>query len=161
PGCMNDTTAATNGLNACNQRLGKGGNGAKTDGFFATGKDDVITTYNVGSSGIIPASANRYDLPATTADVVTHLPGPPYNYTRTISRSYKSIAPVRFRDMSVFGAQNTDILVKVSNSFWPLVGNAPACTPDKDNDGVNDLVDNCPTVPNGPAQAAVANVGNQ
>ena len=77
PGCMNDTTAASNGLNACNQRLGKGNNGAKTDGFFATGKDDVTTTYNVGSSGIIPASASRYKVRPAARVGGQPLPGSP------------------------------------------------------------------------------------
>ena len=168
PGCMNDTTAATNGLNACNQRLGKGANGAKTNGFFATGQDDVTSTYNVGSSGIIPASVNRYGVRAPTAAVVSHFQGAPYNYANPAPPSYNSIASFTFRDIAVFGPQNTDILVKVNNSFCPLINNSPACTPgavvvgpDADGDGVGDALDNCPSVPNGPAQAAVANVGNQ
>jgi hypothetical protein len=33
--------------------------------------------------------------------------------------------------------------------------------PDADSDGVADASDNCPAIPNGPAQAAVAGVGNQ
>lgn len=39
---------------------------------------------------------------------------------------------------------------------------APASIePDADGDGVPDATDNCPTVPNGPAQAGIPGVGNQ
>jgi hypothetical protein len=153
PGCMNDTTAATNGQNACNQRLGKGANGAKTNGFFATGQDDVTTTFNVGTSGVIPASNNRYGLRDATATVVAHFAAPPYNYVSPNPKSYNSIASFTFRDIAVFGPQNTDILVKVNNSFCPLVGNVASCTAvcaagDADGDGVCDDIDNCPTVAN-------------
>jgi hypothetical protein len=148
PGCLNDTAAGSNGSLACNQRLGKGANGAKTNGFFATGQDDQTTTYNVGSSGIIPASANRYGLRNATPAVVSHFAGPPYNYVSPNPKSYNSIASFTFRDISVFGPQNTDILVKVNNSFCPLIGNVAACTPgcqtgDADGDGVCDDFDNC------------------
>ena len=153
PGCMNDTTAATNGLNACNQRLGKGAPGAKTNGFFATGQDDVPTLYNVGTSGLIPAVASRFKLRNASAPVVTHFSGPPYNYVSPNPQTYNSVAAFTFRDISVFGPQNTDILVKVSGTYCPLVGNDAICTSiiideSCDTDGIPDASDNCPCVNN-------------
>jgi len=156
PGCINDTTALTNGQDACNQRLGKGANGAKTDGFFATGKDDVKTTYNVGTSGVIPASANRYNLRDATPAVVAHFQGAPYNYASPNPTSINTIASFTVADIDVFGPDNTDILVKVNSSFCPIVGNTAVCSPpvgcapgtDPDGDGICDPVDNCPTIAN-------------
>jgi hypothetical protein len=157
PGCMNDTTAQGNGAQACNQHLGKGNTGFKTDGFFATGKDDQATTYNVGSSGVIPASDNRFGLRNATPAVVSHFSGPPYNYASPNPTTVNTIASFTFRDISVFGVANTDILVKVNSTFCPIVGNSAVCTggcvqgnpdTDPDNDGICNPNDNCPTVAN-------------
>ncbi len=168
PGCMNDNPAGGSpaGKDACNQRLGKGPDADKSLAFNATGKDDVRTLFNVGTSGLIPASDNRYGVRPATAAVVSHFQGPPYNYASPNPPSYNSIASFTFRDIQVTQPADTDILVKVNNSFCPLVGNLPACTPavvgaDADGDGVPDASDNCPSVPNGINQAAVPNVGNQ
>ena len=157
PGCMNDTTALGNGLTACNNHLGKGNDGAKTDGFFATGQDDQPTFYTVGASGSIPASANRWGVRNASAAVRLHFAGPPYNYAQPLNpTSVNTIASFPYRDIQVFNAADTDILVKVNTSFCPLVGNTPVCPAacvvggptDPDGDGICDPDDNCPTVAN-------------
>lgn len=153
PGCMNDTSALGNGQDACDQRLGKGPDGPSSDGFNATGQDDVPTQYVVGASGSIPASANRYGLKPATSDVVSYFTTT-YGYTSPNPTSVNSIASFVIADIDVFGADNTDILVKVNTSFCPLVGldaKCPGiCLPGQDTDGdlVCNLEDNCPTVSN-------------
>jgi hypothetical protein len=151
PGCMNDNPAAGNGALACDQRLGKGNAGAKTDGFYATGKDDQATTFLVGASGTIPASNNRYGLRDATPAVVAHFEGPPYNYLNPNPTSVNTIASFTIRDIKVIAPSNTDVLVKVNTSFCPLVGNTAVCSPpipDADADGVPDDQDNCVFVAN-------------
>ena len=80
PDASSDNAAATNGLNACNQRLGKGANGAKTNGFFATGQDDVATPVPVGTSGVDPGFGEPLGFARRGPAVVAHFAGPPYNY---------------------------------------------------------------------------------
>jgi hypothetical protein len=151
PGCMNDTSAQGNGVNACNQRLGKGNSGAKTDGFFATGKDDVKTNYTIGASGSIPASANRYNARAPLAEVVSYFTTT-YGYTSPNPQSVNTISSFTIADIDVLETNNTDILVKVNSSSCPLIGLNSKCTPapgtDPDGDGLTGLQDNCPTVSN-------------
>jgi thrombospondin type 3 repeat protein len=147
PGCMADNSVVSNGANACNQHLGKGTAGAKTDGFFATGKDDVQVTAAFPSR-TIPASLNRYNTKDALPSVVSYFSGPPYNYTSPNPTTVNTVSAFPFRDIKVLSPQNTDILVKVNTSLCPIVGGSPVCTLDSDNDGVPDISDNCPTVAN-------------
>ncbi|HUL02738.1 MAG TPA: hypothetical protein VLV16_05845 [Gemmatimonadales bacterium] len=170
PGCANDTIAQHNGDEACNQHLGKGTSGSKDDPFYATGADDVVPTYNVGgATGPISAVLSRFKARGPTPAAIAHFMGPPYNYTSPGPIMWNSAAAFTYRDISVLGSQNSDILVKVNSTFCPLIGNSAECSRcpvDADADGVCDVsgfgaVDNCPTVRNGIAEAGVANVGNQ
>ncbi len=154
PGCMNDNSALTNGVDACNQRLGKGNTGAKTDGFFATGKDDVTFTAAVGSSGTIPTTQNRFGLRNATTEVVNYFTTT-YGYTSPNPTTVNTTAAFTIADIEVFGADNTDVLVKVNGTFCPLVGLDAKCTgvcapgTDPDGDGIcAPIIDNCPTVAN-------------
>ncbi|HTO55723.1 MAG TPA: hypothetical protein VMR50_20230 [Myxococcota bacterium] len=153
PGCTNNTNQQVNGQAACKKRLGKGPDGSKTDGFFATGLDDVPTTYPVGTSGTIAASANRFPVRNATPAVVAYFSGPPYNLPNPNPLTINTIASFTLQDLSVLGPNNADILVKVNSTFCPIVGNAAVCSPavacsDVDQDGVCDAQDNCPTVAN-------------
>jgi hypothetical protein len=151
PGCFGDNTNASNGLNACDQRLGKGVAGPKTDGFLATGQDDVTITGFVSS--VIPSSGARF-LAAWPSD-----PNVP---------AYNTVSAAVFRDMALFGNfASVDALVKFNMTHCPILAGSYNCAlplvppNDMDNDGVSDSLDNCPTVPNGLVQAGVAGVGNQ
>jgi hypothetical protein len=166
PGCMSDNSALTNGLNACDQHLGKGNTGAQSDPFFATGQDDVASTYTVGTSGLIKASANRYNLRHPDLATRAHFAVAPYGPTGTgISfpdpTSVNTISSFVFRDIAVpsaAAANNTDILVKVNASTCPIVGGVAVCADpcvlggpdDPDSDGICNTGngDNCPTVAN-------------
>ena len=159
PGCFGDNAYSGNGGNACNQHLGQGPVGPKTDGFYATGLDDVPVVLPVGASGPIPASSARF--PARwPVDGSCPLPAgakPVFNQVHALAS----------RDSNVIATANTDLLLKLNVTYCPAVGaNSHDCAvatspPDADCDGIADASDNCPTVPNGLAQAGVPNVGNQ
>ncbi|HTO68886.1 MAG TPA: thrombospondin type 3 repeat-containing protein [Myxococcota bacterium] len=147
PGCMGDNSAVQNGLHACVQHLGKGVSGAKSDGFYATGKDDQPTTFAFPGR-TIPASQNRYNVKNALPSVVTYFSNPPYSFTSPNPTSVNTVAAFPFRDIKVLTPLNTDILVKVNTSFCPIVGGSAVCTLDSDGDGIPDILDNCPTVAN-------------
>jgi len=154
PGCLNDNTLTGNGATACNQHLGKGGSGAKTDGFFATGQDDVIVTASFQNSPTdpnnlrtIPTSINRFGTKNALPSVVSYFTTT-YGYTSPNPQTVNTVAAFPFRDINVLATANTDILVKVNTTFCPIVGGSAACTQDIDNDGIPDISDNCPTVAN-------------
>jgi hypothetical protein len=136
PGCLGDNGASGGGLDACNQRLGVGATGAKSNGFFATGKDDVATVYPVGGSGNVAASAIRYSVSGSYASF------PVFNQVSAGAR----------RDFTWLVDQNIDFLMKAEFRHCPLVSGVTHCIPpegpDQDNDGVPEPTDNCPTVPN-------------
>ncbi len=139
PGCIGDNLQFSNGLNACNQRLGLGNIGAKTDGLFNTGRDDIAETFPVGASGVIPASSARFGAGLAGISAVT----PAFNLATALA----------FRDRSIFGTANTDGLVKLDVSLCPILAGTYNCLEvdvgfDSDGDGVPDLGDNCPTVAN-------------
>jgi hypothetical protein len=140
PGCIGDTGLATNGVNACNQRLGMGTVGPKTDGFYATGKDDVAEQFTVGAS-VIPASQARFGATWQSASVCV----PTFNV----------VTATPFRDASTFGASNTDGMLKLDLSHCPILNGGPVCGTgvcgdciDDDHDGICEPADNCPTVAN-------------
>jgi len=154
PGCLNDNTAQGNGGAACNQHLGKGISGAKTDGFFATGKDDVIITESFQNSPNDPnnlrtigASLNRFGVKNALPSVVSYF-NTTYGYLSPNPATVNTVAAFPFRDINVLGPKNADILVKVQTTFCPIVGGSHVCTQDIDNDGIPDSLDNCPTVAN-------------
>ena len=154
PGCSGDTVAVNNGQFACDQHLGKGNTLTKGDPFASPGQDDQTTTYPVGTSGVIPATTNRYGIRNADPTVVAHFSGPPYNYVNPNPTSVNTTAAFTVADIDVLGlTDNADILVKVNTSFCPMVGSPPVavCGPagaDTDGDGVPDATDNCPTVAN-------------
>ena len=139
-----------NGINACNQRLGKGPNGAKT-----TASSRPART----TSRSRPTSARRARSRLSTgrlrdalAASIAHFAGPPYNYVSPNPKSYNRSRRSRSGTSTVFGAANTDILVKVNVTFCPLVGNGAelqySAIATRTGDGVCDDIDNCPTVAN-------------
>jgi hypothetical protein len=137
PGCAGDNGFASNGLGACNQRLGTGAVGPKTSGFYATGQDDVAITYPVGASGTVPASSARFSATWNADAAVLNL-----------------VTAGAVRDVSMnAGSNNQDTLLKANFSICPLFSNNPTCdpgaSPDLDADGITDSLDNCPTVANG------------
>ena len=139
PGCFGDNDHISNGATSCNQRLGKGVSGAKSDGFFATGKDDVAQTQLLGGASPIPVSHARFGVRAVGP---AGLPG------------YNLVTATAFRDVSVLAPQNLDGLAKLDVSHCPIVSGHASCTPfvacasDVDGDGVCDDVDNCSTIAN-------------
>jgi hypothetical protein len=158
PGCIGDNTLVNNGAQACNQRLGVGAVGAKTDGFVATGKDDQVVTVSIGASPPIPGSKSRFGARWSAAGNCS-LPS-------TAQPTFNQTAAFAIRDINL--TANIDLIGKLNVSFCPAAGvNGDSCAPpgsavvDTDCDGVSDSSDNCPTVPNGPGQAGIAGVGNQ
>ena len=152
PGCIGDNAQASNGLSACDNRLGQGASGSKTDGFFATGQDDVPINYTIGAN-TIPASNARFPWRPATAAVSAYFAAPPYNYVSPNPPTINTVAAFPFRDILILIPKNTDILVKVNQTQCPIVGNAPQCNKcpagtDPDGDGVCDPNDNCPSVAN-------------
>ncbi len=150
PGCFGDNAPTTNGVDACDQRLGAGAPGPKTDGAFNTGLDDVARTFAVGASGTIPASAGRFG----------------WGFTAVNRLRWNQVAAAAFRDVTILQPANTDGLVKLEVSYCPIVNGVANCAfedcfgGEDDGDGVC-IPDNCPTIANGPNQAAIPNVGNQ
>jgi hypothetical protein len=151
PGCLGDNAQASNGLNACDQRLGQGTAGPKSNGLFATGQDDVPINYTIGAN-TIPASNARFQVRNAVPAVVTHFSNPPYNYVNPNPPTVNTVAAFPYRDILILIPKNTDILVKVNQTQCPIVGNEPVCNtggcPDGDGDTICDNVDNCPTVAN-------------
>ena len=155
PGCIGDNEGQSNGALACNQRLGVGVDGPKTNGFYATGQDDRAIRYSLGGT-LIPASASRFQWRDADAATVAHFGGsqnPP---------TVNTVAAFTVRDIKLFALRSTDILVKNNTTQCPIVGSSgPVCTPaappidpcigngdDVDGDTICGNVDNCPTVAN-------------
>ncbi len=141
---MGDDGLASNGVDACNQRLGMGNTGAKTDGAFNTGLDDLAEMFPVGSSGTVPASSARFRA-SWSGGAAT----PAFNLVTALA----------FRDQATFLTADTDGLAKLDVTLCPILAGAYACGSgesvlDPDNDGVLDPADDCPTIPN-PDQADV------
>jgi Thrombospondin type 3 repeat len=149
PGCTGDNELNVNGAEACNQRLGFGNVGPKTDGFFATGKDDVAEVFPVGASGVIPASAARFHAQWHGSGLFC-APEPPVPV-------FNVVAATAFRDASYafVDARNLDGIAKLDVTLCPILSGQYDCKPpavDSDCDGVPDSVDNCPLTPD-PSQA--------
>ena len=148
PGCSGDVTTLGNGLEACNQRLHKGAVGDKADGFNATGKDDVADHVPARSGQRAGVEQPLQGSAMQRAAVVAYFVG--LGFTSPNPTSVNTIAAFTYRDIDVFGTDNTDILVKVNGSFCPIVNGVATCSPaiDTDGDGVEDQSDNCPTIAN-------------
>ena len=150
PGCIGDNAQASNGATACDQRLGQGASGAKTDGFFATGQDDVVIEHVINGVST-PSSSSRFQARNAAASTVNY-------FTTTYGTTsnpptVNGVAAFTARDLAVFIPQNTDILVKVNTTQCPIVGGNSECAtgavaPDADGDGIPDASDNCVTVAN-------------
>ena len=151
PGCIGDNSNASQGGNACDQRLGAGPSGAKTNGFFATGRDDRTIRYTVGSA-TLPASAPRFPWGDSPPSVVAYFGGsqnPPIVNT---------VSAFAIRDLTYFAPRTTDLLAKLNTTVCPLTSAGPQCISssdpcvelggDTDLDGVCDDLDNCPLVIN-------------
>jgi len=148
PGCLGDNTFSMRGIEACNQRLGNGPVGLKTDPFYATGLDDVSIQYSVGTSGSIPASSARF--PARWS-VAGSCPVSGSNAAPV----FNQVSAAAFRDADVVAlSDNVDGLLKLNVTLCPAVGaNGHDCAiatfpADADCDGVPDSKDNCPTIAN-------------
>jgi hypothetical protein len=155
PGCIGDNVNVLNGTAACDQRLGFGTAGLKTDGFFATGQDDRTILYTIGS-GTRPASGAKFLWRNASPGVVAYF-GSAQNPPTT-----NTIAAFTARDLNVFVARSADILVKVNTTQCPLTNAGPQCEltdtvncdelgGDADGDGICQDNDNCDAVSN-PAQ---------
>jgi len=149
PGCIGDNILVLNGTDACNQRLGVGAIGNKTNGAFNTGLDDRAILYTVGST-TMPASGPRFQWRDAEASVVAYF-GLAQNPPTT-----NAVAAFTLRDLTVLAARSADVLVKVNTTQCPLTNAGPQCTTDPcgvlggdvDGDGICGNVDNCPTVSN-------------
>jgi len=144
PGCMGDTPQGSNGIDACNQRLGVGNVGAKTDGAFDTGLDDVAQTFPVGASGTIPASSSRF---------LAEWHGPPCGFPYPTDPNvpvFNVTSAVAFRDATVFGPRNADGLLKLNMSLCPIINGSYDCgfveNDYPDCDGIPSVLDDCPTI---------------
>jgi hypothetical protein len=119
----------------------------------------------------MPASAPKFDdYRDADAAVLAYFGGPTEN-----PPTVNTVGAFTARDLNVVTDRTADILVKFNVTQCPLTSAGPQCTTavvdpcaglggDADADGVcngGPTPDNCPTVQNGPAQVAVANVGNQ
>jgi hypothetical protein len=150
PGCIGDNVNVLNGVDACNQRLGFGTIGAKTNSFYATGRDDRAIMYTIGAA-TMPASGPKFQWRPADAATVAYF-GLAQNPPTT-----NTVAAFTLRDLQVFAARSADVLVKVNTTQCPLkdtgpecADEGPACAPgdDDDLDGICDIVDNCPLVAN-------------
>jgi hypothetical protein len=135
PGCIGDNSFGSNGASACDQRLGAGAAGPKSDGSFNTGLDDVAQTRPVGGSGVIPASGARFQ--------ATFPFGMPV---------FNQVSAAAIRDVPYSFGPSADVLLKADFTYchWYLgfLYCAADENPDLDADGVIDTGDNCPTVAN-------------
>ncbi len=151
PGCIGDNVNTLNGVNSCDQRLGVGPIGSKTNGLFATGQDDRAVMRPMGATSM-PAAGARFqwqDADAATVDYFGLPQNPP---------TVNTASAYTLRDVNVFVARSADILAKTNTTVCPLTLAGPACAPtvdpcaelagDSDADGVCDVVDNCPSVAN-------------
>jgi len=148
PGCIGDNAQAGNGALACDTRLGVGGSGPKSNGYYATGKDDVLINYEIATGTFVPASTSRFKARDADAATVTYF-STTYGTTSN-PPTVNSQAAFTDRDITVFAPNNTDILVKVNTTQCPIIGGSPACSKvvDTDGDTIPDATDNCPTVAN-------------
>jgi hypothetical protein len=141
PGCMGDVDLANNGAAACDQRLGAGAPGPKTDPAFNTGLDDVAV----------------HPIPAGVAASQARF-GATWSYNPSSGDTllvYNQVTAVSLRDQDVFGVDDYDSLLKANFSFCPILDGSPSCNhidpppgSDPDGDGVPNPYDSCPTVPN-------------
>jgi hypothetical protein len=130
PGCFGDNAPLVNGVNACNQRLGMGFNGAKSDPQFDTGIDDVVTAFPSARFGV--------------RGLASGFP------------TYNQVSGYAILDADVLGPDNTDGLVKIDMTHCPIHGGVADCSQvddgcagdDDDGDGVCNIVDNCPGIAN-------------
>jgi len=150
PGCIGDNVNVLNGVDACNQKLGFGAIGLKTNPAFATGQDDRALQYEIGAV-TMPASSSKFQWRAADAGTVAHFAlaqNPPTS---------NSVAAFTLRDLNIFAARSADVLVKVNTTQCPLrADTGPACATencdaaggDADLDGVCQDTDNCDLVAN-------------
>jgi len=149
PGCIGDNVNVLNGVDACNQRLGFGTVGAKTNAFFATGQDDRAIQYTIGAA-TMPASGPKFQWREASAATVAYF-GLAQNPPTT-----NAVAAFTLRDLEVFALRSADVLVKVNTTQCPLRDTGPDCATencdaaggDADLDGVCQDVDNCDLVAN-------------
>ena len=147
PGCIGDNIFTNNGSASCDQKLGQGAPGAKTDPNFATGRDDRAIMRPMGNTTMPAVGAKfkwRPASPATEAHFGLGQSPPTVN----------SAAAFTIRDLHVIIDRSADVLVKVNTTQCPLTATGPACESckllggDTDGDGICDANDNCPTVAN-------------
>ncbi len=152
PGCIGDNGYVINGAMACNQRLGVGPSGAKTDGAFATGKDDRALVYPVGAV-TIPASSPMFtdygDALASTVAYFGSAQNPP---------TTNSVAAFTVRDLGLLVPRSLDVMVKLNTTACPLTAFGPQCSMesepcsllggDTDGDTLCNDTDNCPLIAN-------------
>ncbi len=161
PGCIGDNAQTLNGFEACTSRLGKTAEGPKTDGFYATGKDDRVIRYTVGSTQI-PASAARFNWRSGSPWLLA------YFGFEQIPPVVNTVSAFTVRDISFFVPRSADLLVKMNTTWCPLTSGSADCGSSDDNclltggdtdfDGVCDSDDNCPYVSN-PSQSDAGGVG--
>ncbi len=151
PGCIGDNVNVLNGSAACNSRLGKTPDGAKTNGYYATGQDDRALRHTVGAA-LLPAVSSRFQYRDASPAVMT------YFGTAQNPPTINTAAAFTLRDVAVFVPRSADILVKTNTTACPLTSSGPVCTPagdpcaglggDTDGDGVCNDNDNCPSIAN-------------
>ncbi len=142
PACTGDNSRLSNGFSACDQRLGSGPAGAKTDPAFNTGLDDVTITEAIGGPAV-PVAKARFGL--RHAGLCSQIP--------VLFPVYNQVSALTLRDANFFAARALDTMVKLDVSHCPIVNGSPSCIDsdcvnDPDGDGLINPSDNCPTVAN-------------
>src|SRR5262249_6866525 len=105
PACTGDNSLLTNGVDACDQKLGLGAPGPKTDPNFNSGLDDVALTGVIAGPGAVPTASAR-------AKAVWDCSVPPIP-------TFNEVFSTTYRDHESFAPANDDGMAKLNVSYCP------------------------------------------